>query len=1226
MKRFMRLFAVIVAICCFVSTGLAQTSSGTISGHVVDQTDAVVVGATVKLINQDTNVEVSTTVRQNGNFTFPDIQPGIFTVVINAKGYKELRQVGLVLAASQSLSAGNLVLQIGQVTESVTVEAAITPLQTTSSERSAVLDNAQLENLLAIGRDSMALTRVLPGVVEPGGSGGYGSSSLGTSGTPTVNGVNSEYNLATIDGVTGNTRGLNTLDTPLNMDAVQQMTLLGSNYQAQYGKTAGGNFNFITKNGTNQFHGGVYYYFRNEDLNANSYFNKFGNNQPRPRYRYNTIGGTLGGPIYWPGHFNTNKNKLFFFVSLEDSPITSPDGLKNFMVPTLAQVHGDFSQTYNQGTATQNASTLVHIRMPSASASSCATNSAVAGAGCFPGNIIPPGMINAQMQALMQIMYDNTLGKNPQYAFTNLAVSNNNYNYQTNYSASKPVNQEVFRIDYAPTEKIHMFGRGQFETVNNNSYSSPANTMTWLMPVNYKTTNPNAVFNITYTFSPSVVNELNLGTAGWSETQLYAASDLAKVTLGAGGFNLPSLYAGVNPMNLFPATSFGGTNAANYGWDSRFPMADQVRSWTITDNVTKIWGNHTFKFGVDWEQDTYLQPNHNRVGKFDTSVNTSNPSESNYGYANAILGNLNNYSQTTQLVDYYPTTNSFEFYYQDTWKLTPKLVLDLGIRNSWAMAQGLKAGNNFVPSLFNASQAPVLYGYTANGANAVDPTTGKTYPKAYAGLFVPNTGNLNNGILYANTPGYPSGTTYGNGLLWGPRVGFAYSVTPTTVIRGGFGMYYNVRARSGQEGDLTNNAPTTNTPTQYYSNVAAGTSGYYAGSGQSNLNGPFGVSHALPLHSPQLYTESASIGVQHQLPWSVVLDVAYVGTFTKHASAYYPINEVPYGAEFAAASQYNSALNSGGQPTASSILPDNFFRPYPGFGTINSQIFNLTANYNSLQTRVTRRFSNGLEFGLAYTYAKALDYGSCSGATCTESYNFTAAQYQDLRAWNYGPAGYDIRNNFVVNYLWSLPKASRVWNNFATRAVLDNWQISGIASYISGAPNQIALSLSNNQNVTGGGDGARVVQTCDPSHNAPRTFSHWFNSSCLEAPIAGAAAHPNLYNSAGALVSPAAAAVPYSTGSGVFAPKVSYFLPGDTNFDTALFKNIPLKENFRLQLRVETYNTFNHSEFNGVNNTATFANANSQDATKNPQSQAILGQFNSTLNPRLMQLALRLDF
>jgi hypothetical protein len=404
---------------------------------------------------------------------------------------------------------------------------------------------------------------------------------------------------------------------------------------------------------------------------------------------------------------------------------------------------------------------------------------------------------------------------------------------------------------------------------------------------------------------------------------------------------------------------------------------------------------------------------------------------------------------------------------------------------------------------------------------------------------------------------------------------------------------------------LTNNAPTTNAPTQYYSNVNAGSPGYFASSGQSNLNGPFSVSHALPLHSPQLYTEEASIGVQHQLPAGIVLDVAYVGTFTKHASAYYPINNVPYNSEFLPAHQISG----------SGTLPDNFFRPYPGFGGINNQVFNLTANYNALQARVTRRFSKGLEFGAAYTYGRSMDYGSCSTSGCSESYNFTAAVYQNVRAWNYGPAGYDIKHNLVVNYLWSIPNGSRLWKNFATRAVLDNWQISGIASYVSGAPNSISLSLNNNQNVTGGGDGARVVLTCDPSHNAPHTFSHWFNSACVENPIAGSV--PTAANPGG---------VPYSTGSGVFAPKVNFFLPGDTNFDTALFKNVPLKEGFKLQLRVETYNTFNHAEFNGVNNTATFANANSQNSTTNPQTQAILGQFNSTLNPRLMQLALRLDF
>jgi hypothetical protein len=174
--------------------------------------------------------------------------------------------------------------------------------------------------------------------------------------------------MSTIDGAIGNTRGLSTLDTPLNLDAVQEVSVNESNYTAQYGGEAGGEFNFVTKNGTSKFHGGVYEYLRNEDLNANTFFDKYGLTPStyisRPRYRYNVAGGTVGGPIYWPGKFNSAKNKLFFFVSIEDSPITAPDGLKYYTVPTLLQTEGNFSQTYNQGTATQTAATLINIAYP----------------------------------------------------------------------------------------------------------------------------------------------------------------------------------------------------------------------------------------------------------------------------------------------------------------------------------------------------------------------------------------------------------------------------------------------------------------------------------------------------------------------------------------------------------------------------------------------------------------------------------------------------------------------------------------------------------------------------------------------------------------------------------------------------------------------------------------------------------------------------------------------
>jgi len=287
------------------------------------------------------------------------------------------------------------------------------------------------------------------------------------------------------------------------------------------------------------------------------------------------------------------------------------------------------------------------------------------------------------------------------------------------------------------------------------------------------------------------------------------------------------------------------------------------------------------------------------------------------------------------------------------------------------------------------------------------------------------------------------------------------------------------------------------------------------------------------------------------------------------------------------------------------------------------QYYNLTANYNALQVKVTRRFRNGLEFGGAYTWGRAMDY--------VDKYNDPGPLYQNLRQWQYGPAGWDLRHMLVINYVYNLPKASHAfgnnsgWNNIATRSVFDNWQLSGFATYYSGPPGNIALNVSSNQNITGGGDPVRAVLTCDPWKPAQgtRTFKQWFNTACVEPPIAGSA-----YN----LVT-GAAAKPYSVGNGVFAPKVNFFLPGYTNFETALIKTIPIREKTKLQLRVETYNTFNHTEFNAINSTgtvvttatATFANANSQ-GSGNPQTASTFGQLTGTANPRYMQIAARIDF
>lgn len=327
-------------------------------------------------------------------------------------------------------------------------------------------------------------------------------------------------------------------------------------------------------------------------------------------------------------------------------------------------------------------------------------------------------------------------------------------------------------------------------------------------------------------------------------------------------------------------------------------------------------------------------------------------------------------------------------------------------------------------------------------------------------------------------------------------------------------------------------------------------------------------------HPHVLSTLNMSLGVQRQLPASVVLDVAYVGTLGRHLSGLTQVNEVPFGAQFLPQNQN----------PAGGVLPDNFFRPYPGYANIPTVRFNLTSNYHSLQTQLTRRFSHGLEFGAAYTWSKAMDY--------TDTWNGTVGTYVPIRIYNYGPAGYDRRNNLTANFLWSLPKGSRLWNSAISRTVLDNWQISGIASFISGAPTPLSFTTTNSLNITGGGDPARLRLTGNPQLGGKRSFNQWFNTSVVNEPLVG------------------------TQGNAPYAPFVG---PGTNNWDTAIFKNVPIKDRLLFQLRIETYNTFNHTQFAGVNTTATF------DAT-GQQVNAKFGSISSTAPPRIMQVAGRLSF
>ena len=594
----------------------------------------------------------------------------------------------MTLSASERLSAGTLTLEIGSLTEAVTVTAEVTTVQTASQERSAMLNDKQMSLLSTPGRDYLNMLKMLPGVAFPDSN---GASTLGAVGVPMINGGRTDYSAVNVDGVVANNRGLGTTENEMNLDAVAEVKVLMGNYQAEYGKNSGAIVNVVTKSGTQNFHGGGYWYKRHEMFNANSFFN---NRQSvsKSRYRYNTLGYNLGGPVYLPGKFNRGKDKLFFFFSQEFQPNTRPGGTRTWTMPTAEERKGDFSQSLQSNGA------LIVVKDP--------LNNLAA----FPGNVVPANRINPDMQKLLSVF--------PLPNFSDRAISKGNYNYLLSDTIDNPIRQEILRVDYMPSDKWRTYFRGMNMKVDNKGTASTANTNSWGIVQAYNTTNPNVAGNVTYMASPTLVNELSVGLSRWTEDQIIDPSELARLQRDKLGMTLSQLYPKNNPLGLIPAaTSFSGiTGAATIGFDARFPMNDIVNSFSISDGLTKIAGPHTFKAGVYWEWGEYLQAHHggsasNFVGNFSFARTTNNPFDTNHPYPTALLGYFNTYSEVTSLVDYWPITHVMEWYAQDNWKVSKRLTLEYGVRFSYDMPTYLKndVGGNFVPSLYDPKKAPLLY-------------------------------------------------------------------------------------------------------------------------------------------------------------------------------------------------------------------------------------------------------------------------------------------------------------------------------------------------------------------------------------------------------------------------------------------------------------------------------------------------------------------------------------
>ncbi|MFB3776665.1 MAG: carboxypeptidase regulatory-like domain-containing protein [Bryobacteraceae bacterium] len=1127
-----RVFVGVVLCLLATSFAMGQIITSTVRGTVADPSGAVVVGATCTLTNQATGQSATATSMADGGFTFPNVLAGDYRLSITAAGFKALTMENITVSASEMRALGRLTLNVGETKETVTVTAEAAAIQLASAERSGVVTGNQLSEIAIKGRDLMSFLATIPGVVDVSAGAGREAVDPNAAVNITINGNPSNTKNVTVDGVnvldTGNNTGMH---YEPNMEAVGEVRVLSSNYQAEHGRMGGGAIIMVTKGGTQEFHGSVYDFYRHESLNANDFFNNR-NGVAKSPYRYRITGYSIGGPIFIPNKFNANKDKLFFFFSQEFGGIKMDRGFRRTYMPTALEREGDFSKSYDLSGA------LIVVKDPTTGAA-------------FPGNKIPSNRFNLKGQTVLKQfpLPNNYVDAAAPYA----------YNYIDSSFSPYPKRQEIGRVDYNPTSWIRIFGRfvHSFDEQKNWYGNWPSGSTNYkLHQVKYGIPGDGQSVTVTMTFSPTFIGETTFGrdNSGIDLDSLQPeAIDRAKWG------DLPKWYTfeykdGVTNPKYMPDIQFGGqpSNTPIVTVGGRLPWKNVSRNYDFSHNMTKITGVHQVKFGlyVSFVRKSDPTPSDYR-GSFNFSRNTLNPFDTGNSFSNALLGIYSQYQESNAR----PLTMSHmwsrEWYAQDNWRVNNRLTLDYGLRFYWwgpCWDEG-KRQATFDASKWDPAKAPYLYvpALNAQGVRvAKNPVTGALEPTAVLiGKLVPNTGDVINGMAIGGvTAGVPRGLETFPKVALAPRFGFAYDVFGNggTAIRGGFGINFS-RASSGMHLDTGSNPPARFTPVDYYGNIATLAQSVGA-------LGPLSVLSLRNVKTELPVSMSYSFGIQQRVK-TVAVDVSYVGNLARHLYAYQPVNFIPMYGRFDPA--YQDPTRPG------TVLLDDFMRPFRGYTSMNLGSAWGSSNYHALQASANRRISKGLQFGAAYTFSKVL------GTT-------SANPYFNHKYWSYGPQSMDRSQVLVFNYIYDVPKLGERLNSKPLGWILDNWKLSGITSFIAGSPYTPSFTLTDGAAtdvITGSAIAGRIVVTGDPRlSKSEKTFYRTFDTSVFKRP-----AQRDWGNA----------------GNGILRG------PGVNNWDLALSKTIPFfSERFNLNFRGEFFNAWNHTQFSSVDSTARFNPAGQQ--------------------------------
>jgi hypothetical protein len=1140
------------AICCFMMPPMqAQTATtGQIVGVVRDPSGAIVVGAKVALTS-DAGVNRETTTGGNGRYTFPLLEPGAYRVEVTQSGFAPAKLEGIVVQITES-SVIDVALKVAGTPATVSVTGESPLVQTESSAKGTVIDETQVRALPLPTRNLqqlLALTTGTSGPIE-------NSSELGRGDVPLyVNGQRALSNSVVINGVDANSIGTGSMPNLAgpSIDSLQEFIVQTSMYDSTQGRNTGGVVAVVTKSGTDQLHGDLFEFFRNTALDANNFFLNGANSgvvTPRPTYDRNQFGGVMGGPVV--------KDRAWFFVSYQGSRETNGTSLTNSLstvfLPAFLGSQRDpaslaaLSTCYGLGGFVDPTALLaLQAKLPNGQYMIPSVPGVTTGAGCTPGN---PGI------PVLETIPSNSTYKEDQFN-TNLDVklSNANRLFGKFFYADSRENQALYDT----------FGDG-------NVLQAPG----W--PTEEDVTQRLLSVGVSSVISSHLLNEVRFG---WST--IYGpgkpAQPITSAQLGIAS-PLSGLFPGMPTLSFTNMFTLGPSPlATNYA-------ATDTKS--IGDMMTWTKGPHTFKFGGEYKRQALDAP------YFDVFPNgeifylgfTGNVFEDFL----AGLSGLSVIGSGTNSL--HNRANDFSAFFQDDWKVSRRLTLNLGLRYEYFGPTTETDGHfvGFDPS--KATTVPLPATAILGGCGAGVTTCGSVV----TGGFV-QAGN-------GNLPGFPKGS---NGLVnpnyknFAPRVGFAYQMTDkgNVVLRGGYGIFFdrpNMRLFNSQLFNMPYEmlATALTTPNENPFVQVPQPSAFPLSLSNTSIF-PFGgypaflpvtlYGSATPIETPVPatglypdlkdwsipYVQTFNLGVQTSFADNWMLDLGYVGSLGRKFPRLFSFNQAAtpaFGGLYAAGSLGGPFFPGFGNLTA------------PGLGSFLMES-NSNSSYNSLQATVKKRFSKGLQMLLSYTWQHSLD--DYSGSNVSDITLLPGDMVNEQH--NYGSSDFDRRHRFVASYLYELPNAYRGSSAFGKKA-LNSWSASGIVTLQSGTPFSIYGEDSAFQATMADLAPGRTLASAIKSGNVADRLNAYFDPTAF--------AIPSAFGDFGQL------------GRNLIAG------PKQINTDLSIMKDIPVTERQRVEFRAEFFNLFNNVNFANPVNIASSAN---------------FGQIASTTTgPRVIQFALKYTF